>query len=70
MYHRKLYCGGEIITCNLRDEVAEAMVTEDDRILYVGEYREARFLCDADTEVCRMDGGAIRKVEVVPLKKR
>lgn len=59
MYHRKLYCGGEIITCNLRDEVAEAMVTEDDRILYVGEYREARFLCDADTEVCRMDGGAI-----------
>lgn len=59
MYHRKMYCCGEIITCNLRDEVAEAMVTEDDRILYVGEYREARFLCDADTEICPLDGGAV-----------
>ncbi len=59
MFHKKLYYGGEIITCNPRDEVAEAMVTEEDRILYVGDYREARFLMDADTEVCRMDGGAI-----------
>ena len=59
MFHKKLYYGGQIITCNPRDEVAEAMVTEEDRILYVGDYREARFLMDADTEVCRMDGGAI-----------
>ena len=59
MKHKTLYFGGHIITCNLRDEIAEAMVTEDDKILYVGDYDTAHYLVDADTEIIHIGGRAI-----------
>lgn len=59
MKHKTLYFGGHIITCNLRDEVAEAMVTEDDKILFVGDYDTAHYLVDADTEIIHIGGRAI-----------
>lgn len=59
MKHKTLYYGGHIITCNLRNEIAEAIVIEDDKILYVGEYETARYLIDADTEVVHIGGRAI-----------
>ena len=59
MKHKTLYYGGHIITCNLRDEVAEAIVIDEDKILYVGEYETARYLVDHDTEVVHIGGRAI-----------
>ena len=59
MKHKTLYYGGHIITCNLRDEVAEALVIEDEKILYVGSYETARYLIDADTEIIHIGGRAI-----------
>ena len=57
--HKTLYYGGHIFTCNLRHSTEEAMVTEDEKILYVGKYREARHLMDADTEIVHLGGRAI-----------
>ena len=59
MKHKTLYYGGHIITCNLRDEVAEAIVTDEHKILYVGEYETARYLVDHDTEIVHIGGRAI-----------
>ena len=56
---KTLYYGGHIITCNLQNSIAEAMVTEDEKILFVGKYREARHLIDADTEILHIGGRAI-----------
>ena len=59
MKHKTLYYGGHIITCNLRNEIAEAIVIEDSKILFVGDYETARYLVDADTEVIHIGGRAI-----------
>ena len=59
MKHKTLYFGGHIITCNLRDEIAEAMLIHDDKILYVGDYETAHCLVDADTEILHIGGRAI-----------
>ncbi|MBO5789864.1 MAG: amidohydrolase family protein [Clostridia bacterium] len=59
MKHKTLYHNGEIYTCNLRDEVARAMVVQENQILYVGPYREACRLLDDDTAVVDLDGKAV-----------
>ncbi|MBP5210188.1 MAG: amidohydrolase family protein [Clostridia bacterium] len=59
MPHRTMFYGGPIITCNLRDEVEEALVIEDQKILYAGPKSRARCLTDADTAFVDLEGGAL-----------
>lgn len=53
---KKLYYGGEIITMICENDAPEAVVIEDDKILYVGTIEQAQNLCDDDTEKINLEG--------------
>ncbi len=59
MKHKKLFYNGEILTANAFDEIAEALVYEGERILFVGTAAEARQLLDDDTELIDLQGRAM-----------
>ncbi len=54
-----LFLNGEILTANARDELAEAMLIEDERILFVGDEEDALALADFDTEVVDLEEKSI-----------
>ena len=52
----RLYFNGEIMTLNARDEIAEALLTEGEEIMYVGSLEDALSLAAPDTEVADLGG--------------
>ena len=54
-----LFLGGEIFSANARDELAEAMLIEDERILLVGDREDALALSDSDTEIVDLEKRAL-----------
>ena len=54
-----LFLSGEILSVNARDELCEAMLIEDDRIVFVGDERDAVSLADGDAEICDLKGRAV-----------
>lgn len=52
---RKIYCNGDIITMDSQEDQPSAVVTEDEKILFVGAYDEAKDLY-GDAEVVDLDG--------------
>lgn len=52
----KIYINGEIYTVNEKEEWAEAVAIEGNKIIYVGDSAGAKALCGEDTEVCDLDG--------------
>lgn len=53
---RKLYYGGDIITMKEENESPEAVITEKDKIVYVGTLDQAQKLCGSDTEKVNLAG--------------
>lgn len=53
---KKLYYGGDIITMKSEEDAPQAVVTEDEKILYVGTLAGAEALCEADTERVNLEG--------------
>ena len=54
-----LFLGGEILTLNAEDELAEALVVEGGEIRFVGGLSDAVSLCDLHTEVIDLGGRAL-----------
>ncbi len=52
----KLYQNGNIFTVNKDCEWAEAVVVRDNKIVYVGNKTGAKAFCDAETEICDLEG--------------
>ncbi len=52
----KIYVNGSIFTVNDKSEWAQAVAVEGNKIIYVGDREGAEALCDAETEVCDLDG--------------
>lgn len=52
----KIYVNGSIFTVNDKSEWAQAVAVEGNKIIYVGDRAGAEALCDAETEVCDLDG--------------
>ncbi len=52
----KLFVNGRIFTVNRREEWAEAVAVEGNRIIYVGDRKGAEALCDDKTEIRDLDG--------------
>ena len=53
---RKLYYGGDIITMVNETDAPEALVVEDGKICFVGDYNEAEKVCGADVEKVDLQG--------------
>lgn len=53
---RKLYFGGDIITMKSENDKPQAVVTENERIVYVGELAQAENLWSKDTERVDLEG--------------
>ncbi len=51
-----LYYGGDIITMVQEEDAPEALLTQDERIRFVGSFEEAEALCDAGTEYVDLHG--------------
>lgn len=56
---KTLLYNGEVITVNERDEIAEAILLEGNKIAYVGTTEEALALCDEETEKIDVEGKSI-----------
>lgn len=56
---KTLLYNGEVITVNERDEIAEAILLEGNKIAYVGTNEEALALCDEETEKIDVEGKSI-----------
>ena len=56
---KTLLYNGEVITVNERDEIAEAILLEGNKIAYVGTTEEALALCDEETEKIDVNGKSI-----------
>lgn len=56
---KTLLYNGEVITVNERDEIAEAILLEGNKIAYVGTNEEALALCDEETEKIDVNGKSI-----------
>lgn len=52
----KIYINGKVYTVNEKQEWAEAVAIEDNKIIYVGDNAGAKALADDNTEVCDLDG--------------
>lgn len=59
MTRKTLFYNGQIITVNKNNDIAEAMLVEDERIMCVGKTVEALRLADKYTEWIDLKGGAI-----------
>ena len=55
----KLFFNGEILTLNAEDELAEALLTQGEEIVYVGSLDDALSLADARTEMTDLAGCAL-----------
>lgn len=53
---KRLYYGGDIITMRSREDAPEALVIENEKIIYTGELAKAEALCEADTERVNLEG--------------
>lgn len=56
---KTLLYNGEVITVNERDEIAEAILLEGNKIAYVGTTEGALALCDEETEKIDVEGKSI-----------
>lgn len=56
---KTLLYNGEVITVNEKDEIAEAILLEGNRIAYVGTTEEALALCDEQTEKIDVNGKSV-----------
>lgn len=56
---KTLLYNGEVITVNEKDEIAEAILLEGNKIAYVGTTEEALALCDEGTERIDVNGNSI-----------
>ncbi|MCR5108385.1 MAG: amidohydrolase [Lachnospiraceae bacterium] len=56
---KTLLFNGEIITVNDEDEIVEAVLFEDGKILYAGKKEEALKLCDEDDEKIDLEGKTV-----------
>ena len=54
-----LFLNGEILTANARDELCDAILIEDGRIVYVGESSDALSLVDEDAEIIDLEKRAV-----------
>lgn len=59
MANKTLFHNGEIFTCSPTDAIVQAMLVEEDRILYVGDYADALWLTDDDTAEINLEGRAV-----------
>lgn len=53
---QKLYYGGDIITMVREEDAPEAVLTEDDKIRFVGDLQEAKALCGPEAEYIDLRG--------------
>ena len=53
---KKLYYGGPVLTMKAENDYAEALVTENGRIAYVGSLEKANELCDESTCKVNLQG--------------
>ena len=54
-----LFLNGEILTANPKDELCDAMLIEEEKIVFVGQQEDALSLADADTEMIDLDKRAV-----------
>ena len=52
----KVYVNGSIFTADKAQEWVEAVAVEGSRIIYAGDRAGADALCDADTQICDLEG--------------
>ncbi|WOO87932.1 amidohydrolase [Mollicutes bacterium LVI A0039] len=56
---KRIYLGGEIVTLNDNNDIAEAVMIEDAKIVAIGSEEEILKLKDAETEVVDLEGKAM-----------
>ena len=56
---KTLLYNGEVITVNKENEIAEAVLMEGNRIIYVGTNEKALALCDEETEKINVEGKSV-----------
>ncbi|MBQ9156811.1 MAG: amidohydrolase [Eubacterium sp.] len=56
---KTLLYNGEVFTVNEQDDIQQAVLFEDNRIIFVGSDEDALALCDADTEKIDVEGRSI-----------
>ncbi len=66
----RLYINGEILTLNAEDEVAEAVLTREGEIYFVGSLDDALSLADLGTEVLDLGGRTLLSLSAYRLLSR
>ncbi len=63
---KKLYYGGPVLTMKAENDYAEALVTENGRIAYVGSLEKANELCDESTCKVNLQGHTLMPAFIDP----